>query len=98
MLLKTKELANYNIGLDEVKETLRWINTVSTVDVPALIHPETITDVVNALTDTRRAASTNVDAHQESCKQQLQYANACNNMLTLHPVVLLCCDALLRSG
>ncbi|CAK9055728.1 40S ribosomal protein S6 [Durusdinium trenchii] len=92
------ELANYNIGLDEVKETLRWINTVSTVDVPALIHPETITDVVNALTDTRRAASTNVDAHQESCKQQLQYANACNNMLTLHPVVLLCCDALLRSG
>ena len=28
-----EELANYNIGLDEVEATLRWINEVPTVQV-----------------------------------------------------------------
>jgi len=39
------ELANYNIGLDEVEATLRWINDITTIQVPALIHPETINEV-----------------------------------------------------
>jgi len=28
-----EELANYNIGLDEVEATLRWINDITTIQV-----------------------------------------------------------------
>ena len=31
--LVIEELANYNIGLDEVEATLRWINEVPTIEV-----------------------------------------------------------------
>ena len=59
------ELANYNIGLAEVEATLRWINTIQCIEVPASIDKISINDVVNSLTDTYTAVSTNADAHQD---------------------------------
>ena len=56
------ELSNYNIGLQEVEETLRWIGTISMIEVPGLLNPDSIDDVVSGLsgsktTRTRGSAS-----------------------------------------
>lgn len=61
------ELANYNIGLPEVRETLEWINTIETLDVPALLNPENITGVINGLTGTIRAKSVSHENQSPDC-------------------------------
>jgi len=47
------ELANYNLGLTEVEETLRWISTVPTIAVPFLT-PDAIELMGNDLTGTSK--------------------------------------------
>ncbi|CAE7762972.1 unnamed protein product [Symbiodinium microadriaticum] len=61
------ELANYNIGLPEVRETLEWINTIETLDVPALLNPENISGVINGLTGTVRAKSVSHENMTPDC-------------------------------
>ncbi|CAJ1458060.1 unnamed protein product [Effrenium voratum] len=56
------ELANYNIGMQEVADTMRWINTIECVDVPHLISTESIDTIVSSMTGTVRTRSMNADA------------------------------------
>jgi len=53
------ELANYNIGLTEVEETLQWVNSLQTVEVPALLTLDSVDRIVSELTNTFRTKSTN---------------------------------------
>jgi len=51
------ELVNYNIGLQEVQETMAWINTVETVDVPSLVTLESMTYICSCLTGSSQTLS-----------------------------------------
>lgn len=51
------ELANYNIGLQEVQDTMAWISTVETIDVPGLISGEAIEHICGQMTGTTRSRS-----------------------------------------
>ncbi|CAK9101557.1 40S ribosomal protein S6 [Durusdinium trenchii] len=51
------ELANYNIGLQEVQDTMAWINTVDTINVPSLVCGESIEHICGNLTGTQRTRS-----------------------------------------
>ncbi|CAL1154799.1 unnamed protein product [Cladocopium goreaui] len=51
------ELVNYNIGLAEVQETMAWINTVQTVDVPSMVSLEAMEHICSSLTGSLRFPS-----------------------------------------
>eukprot|EP00439_Symbiodinium_sp_Y106_P032155 s4992_g3.t2 len=61
------ELANYNIGIAEVEETLRWINTVEALEVPALLSTDTIDQIVSGLTQTSRTRSISDQKDHPDC-------------------------------
>lgn len=52
------ELANYNLGLVEVEETLRWISTLQTIALPALLTADAVDSLVTDLSGTFKAKST----------------------------------------
>jgi len=61
------ELANYNIGIPEVMETMHWVNTLETIEVPGLLTPEGIDHVVSSMTGTIRAKSTSAAHENPDC-------------------------------
>jgi len=61
------ELANYNIGLREVEDMLRWINTVEAIDVAAPLTPDAVDQVVGSLTHTSRTRSATDQKDHPDC-------------------------------
>eukprot|EP00439_Symbiodinium_sp_Y106_P079824 s30_g18.t1 len=48
-VLDIAELSNYNIGFDDVRETLRWVNTVMMLELPPELTPDTIASIARRL-------------------------------------------------
>lgn len=61
------ELVNYNIGLAEVQETMAWINTVQTVDVPSMVSLEAMEHICSSLTGSLRFPSRAGGAESPDC-------------------------------
>ena len=51
----------------EVEETLRWINTVEALEVPALLSTDTIDQIVSGLTQTSRTRSISDQKDHPDC-------------------------------
>ena len=58
------ELANYNIGLQEVQDTMAWISTVETIDVPSLVSGDSVDHICSGLTGTMSTRT--VGDHREN--------------------------------
>ncbi|CAE7335693.1 RPS6 [Symbiodinium natans] len=71
LVLDISELSNYNIGFDDVRETLRWINSVMSLELDPVLNTDTVAHVVRRLrgTDASRLSSIGSDRNygNEDC-------------------------------